>query len=99
MRDLWDFENGATISQILCLNIEMGRLFLIREKHFVQNMELAIASVFNGSLASKYYKEIDKILADSDQFGSSEDPVKDDIKRRRTMKSIKELNKLNVLFN
>ena len=106
LRELWDYEDGATLAQILTFNVEVGRLSLIREKREINAMTVALASLFDQKVLSEYNAKTDSLIAQFDPFDSTPQsaemgsaPAAPPPKNRNAViHTVNELNKLNVLL-
>lgn len=112
-RDLLDYEDGLTLTQLTDLNVEVGRLSLVRERREVTGMVLAISTLVDQKIFQKYNAEIDSLLRSSRVPASRLRSSSFKEKRRgksayteaelqaqfeRAAHTVRELNKLNVLL-
>ncbi len=71
---LTHIEDGPTLSQLLTLNVEVGRLSLSREKAHVNATVIALTSILDGKILTKFNENIDKALAATDVLGEKKSP-------------------------
>lgn len=96
--ELLDYENGPTIMQLLALNVELGRLSLVKQKHIVNDLALALSSLFDSKIIDKFNREIDQALKDSDIFDGESQVNKQNERSRQSEHVVSELGKLSSLF-
>lgn len=105
-----DIEDGPTLSQLLTLNVEVGRLSLAREKAQVNSTVVALTSILDAKVLSEFNKNIDHALAETDVLGvargkksgtRSSGGRSDGVSGKRNtriVKTMNELQKLNALM-
>lgn len=97
------------ISSLLVLNIEAGRLCVMREKAQVNAMAVAIAATFKSEVLDQYNAKTDEALKMTDVLSKIRQPQQangspgaadgsSSFKASQTAHTINELNKLNVLL-
>jgi len=69
--ELTDVEDGPTLSQLLTLNVEVGRLSLAREKATVNATVIALTSILDAKVLTAFNKNIDDALAATDVLGTA----------------------------
>ncbi len=73
---LTDMDDGPTLSQLLTLNVEVGRLSLAREKAQVNCTVVALTSILDSKVLAEFNTNIDKALADTDVLSASKSAEK-----------------------
>lgn len=83
--------------QLLALNIETGRLSLVKQKHLVNDTALAMSTLFEPKILEKFNREIDSALAKTDVLAESK-IENHAAKSQQAQQVVSELNKLSGLF-